>query len=85
MDRSLMGDLGGLMAWIGATTTHGISETHVAHHVSSKIPHYNAWEASDALRKFLASRGIQLQGRPGGWAECYRVFKACKVRVSSCS
>jgi fatty acid desaturase len=42
LDRNLLGDLGSLMGWIGATVTHGISETHVAHHVSSKIPHYNA-------------------------------------------
>ena len=41
-DRSLLGDLGSFMGWIGATATHGISETHVVHHVSSKIPHYNA-------------------------------------------
>jgi len=43
LDRNLLGDLGSFMGWIGATVTHGISETHVAHHVSSKIPHYNAW------------------------------------------
>ena len=42
LDRNLLGDLGSFMGWIGATTTHGISETHVLHHVSSKIPHYNA-------------------------------------------
>jgi len=42
LNRNLLGDLGSFMGWIGATTTHGISETHVAHHVSSKIPHYNA-------------------------------------------
>ena len=42
LDRNLLGDLGSFMGWIGATVTHGISETHVAHHVSSKIPHYNA-------------------------------------------
>jgi omega-6 fatty acid desaturase (delta-12 desaturase) len=42
LDRDLLGDCGKLMAWIGAHATHGISETHVLHHVSSKIPHYNA-------------------------------------------
>lgn len=78
LDRSLLGDCGPVMAWIGATCTHGICETHVAHHVSSKIPHYNAWEATDALRKRLAQAGLDLQGRPVGWAEIYRVFKECK-------
>ncbi|KAH8104651.1 delta12-fatty acid desaturase [Cristinia sonorae] len=78
LDRSLLGDLGSVMAWIGASTTHGISETHVLHHVSSKIPHYNAWEAAAALRKRLGQAGLELQGRPGGWAEVYRVYKTCK-------
>ncbi|KAI1793324.1 fatty acid desaturase-domain-containing protein [Ganoderma leucocontextum] len=77
-DRNLLGDLGSVMGWLGAFATHGISETHVAHHVSSKIPHYHAWEASDCLRKFLAQQGIKLEGRPGSWAEVYRVIKECK-------
>ena len=71
------------MGWLGAFATHGISETHVAHHVASKIPHYHAWEATYALRKRLARAGIDLRGRPGGWAEVYRVFKECKVRTLS--
>ncbi|KAH8825092.1 fatty acid desaturase-domain-containing protein [Flagelloscypha sp. PMI_526] len=78
LDRSLLGDLGRAMGWLGAHATHGISETHVLHHVCSKVPHYNAWEASDALRKLLDRHGIERQGRPGGWAEVYRVFRACK-------
>ncbi|KDQ62389.1 hypothetical protein JAAARDRAFT_30292 [Jaapia argillacea MUCL 33604] len=78
LDRNLLGDLGPIMGWLGAVATHGISETHVAHHVASKIPHYHAWEATYALRKRLESAGIKLQGRPGGWAEVYRVFQQCK-------
>jgi len=78
LDRSLLGDCGSIMAWIGAHATHGISETHVVHHVSSKIPHYNAWEASDALRKRLEQAGLKLQGAAGGWKEMYRCYKACK-------
>jgi omega-6 fatty acid desaturase (delta-12 desaturase) len=81
LDRNLLGDLGSVMGWIGAHATNGISETHVLHHVSSKIPHYNAWEASDALRKRLEQAGLQLQGAPGGWKEVYRVFKECKVGI----
>jgi len=77
-DRNLLGDLGSVMAWIAATCTHGISETHVAHHVHSKIPHYHAWEASDALRARLARAGLKLQGGNSGWAEVYRVYKQCK-------
>lgn len=78
LDRNLLGGCGSIMGWIGAHATHGISETHVLHHVSSKIPHYNAWEASDALRKRLEQAGIKLEGAPGGWGEVYRVFKECK-------
>ncbi|KAG5642154.1 hypothetical protein DXG03_003558 [Asterophora parasitica] len=78
MDRNLLGDCGSIMAWLGAHATNGISETHVLHHVSSKIPHYHAWEASAALKKKLAKRGLTLEGGAGGWAEVYRVYKECK-------
>ncbi|KAI0261109.1 delta-12 fatty acid desaturase [Gloeopeniophorella convolvens] len=78
LNRSLMGDLGPIMGWIGGVATHGLSETHIAHHVSSMIPHYNAWEAADALRKHVAQYGVKVDGGAGGWAEMYRVFKECK-------
>ncbi|KAG6817554.1 hypothetical protein H0H93_007145 [Arthromyces matolae] len=77
LNRNLLGDCGSLMAWLGAHATHGLSETHVLHHVSSKIPHYNAWEASTALKKKLAQKGIHLEGGAGGWAEVYRIYKEC--------
>ena len=35
-------------------------------------------EASHALKKKLATYGIPLDGRPGGWAEMYRVYQQCK-------
>ena len=81
LDRSLMGGngiLGAIMGWFGATLTHGIAETHVAHHVSSKIPHYNAWEANAALHKRIQQDGLYLQGLPATWGEVVRIFKACK-------
>lgn len=37
------------MGWIGATTTHGIAETHVVHHLCSKIPHYHAYVSHSNL------------------------------------
>jgi len=43
---------------IGAFFLHGISETHVAHHISSKIPHYNAWEATEALKERLGEHYV---------------------------
>ncbi|KAF8158342.1 delta-12 fatty acid desaturase protein [Crassisporium funariophilum] len=78
LDRNLLGDLGSVMGWIGSHATNGISETHVLHHVCSKIPHYNAWEASTALKKRLASLNVPIEGAPAGWAEVYRVYKECK-------
>jgi omega-6 fatty acid desaturase (delta-12 desaturase) len=38
---------------IGKHVLHGICETHVAHHISSKIPHYHAWEATEAIKNFV--------------------------------
>lgn len=38
---------------IGAYVFHGICETHVAHHICSRIPHHNAWEATEAVKNFL--------------------------------
>lgn len=46
IDRNLLGP-------VGPYLMHGICETHVAHHSSSKIPHYHAWEATAALKEFL--------------------------------
>jgi omega-6 fatty acid desaturase (delta-12 desaturase) len=53
LGRTLLGDLGSFMGWIGSTVTHGISETHVAHHVSSKIPHYNVCVALTVIPSSL--------------------------------
>jgi len=80
-DRVLMGGpgiIGAITGWICATATHGISETHVAHHVSSKIPHYHAWDAKAALDARLAQEGIYTQGNPGTWSEALRIIQECK-------
>jgi omega-6 fatty acid desaturase (delta-12 desaturase) len=69
VDRSLLG-------WVGAWTTHGISETHVAHHVSSKIPHYNAWEATDALREFLGPHYIKIEDNV--FVSLWRTLTSCQ-------
>lgn len=39
--------------FVGKYIFHGIIETHVAHHTASRMPHYNAWEATEHLKKFL--------------------------------
>lgn len=78
LDRSMLGNLGSVMGWLGAVSTHGIAETHILHHVSSRIPHYHAWEASAALKKKLSESGMKVQGNPVSWPEIYRVYKECK-------
>ncbi|KAI0261108.1 delta-12 fatty acid desaturase protein [Gloeopeniophorella convolvens] len=77
-NRNLMGDMGPFFTWLGAFSMHGIAETHVAHHVSSRIPHYNAWEASDAICNLAAKHGMSLYGGPCSWAEMYRNWRACR-------
>ncbi|KAL1408267.1 hypothetical protein Q8F55_005073 [Vanrija albida] len=46
IDRTFLGP-------IGMWCVHGLCETHVAHHISSKIPHYHGEEATAALKEFL--------------------------------
>jgi len=80
-DRKLMGGpgiIGSITGWICGTATHGISETHVAHHVASKIPHYNAWKAKAALDARLAREGMSTQGNPGTWSEALRIIRECR-------
>jgi omega-6 fatty acid desaturase (delta-12 desaturase) len=44
--------------WVGPYVLHGITETHVAHHLVSKIPHYNAWKATDALKAYTGAHHL---------------------------
>ncbi|GAA5986524.1 hypothetical protein JCM5350_001358 [Sporobolomyces pararoseus] len=46
IDRKFLGPVG---TWL----LHGIAETHVLHHISSKIPHYHAEQATQALKGYL--------------------------------
>lgn len=46
MDRNMLGP-------VGPYLMHGITETHICHHLVSKIPHYHAWEATEALKELL--------------------------------
>lgn len=67
VDRSL--------GWVGAYFWHGITETHVAHHTSSRIPHYNAWEATEALKKFLGPH--YLCSEENMFKAFFRVYREC--------
>jgi omega-6 fatty acid desaturase (delta-12 desaturase) len=70
IDRKFMGP-------IGEYILHGICETHVSHHISSKIPHYNAWEATDALREFLGPH--YYRSEENMWRCFYRSYRDCLV------
>lgn len=61
--------------WIGPVALHGIAETHVAHHISSKMPHYHAWEATEALKTFLGQHYHQSDEHI--LKSCYRIYKTC--------
>ncbi|KAK4703378.1 hypothetical protein P7C70_g2843, partial [Phenoliferia sp. Uapishka_3] len=66
MDRNLLGPIGPYILH-GICETHGqtfarasgeilltsLRPATVAHHVASKIPHYHAWEATEALKQLL--------------------------------
>jgi omega-6 fatty acid desaturase (delta-12 desaturase) len=71
IDRTFMGFVGG---WI----LHGICETHVAHHTSSKIPHYNAWEATEALKNFLGPH--YQRSEENMFVSFYKAHRDCVVR-----
>ena len=61
---------------IGPYILHGICETHVAHHISSKIPHYNAWEATEALKEFLGPH--YYKSEENMWVSFYKTHRDCK-------
>ncbi|MBW0543723.1 hypothetical protein O181_083438 [Austropuccinia psidii MF-1] len=55
---------------------HGIAETHVAHHLCSKIPHYNAWDATIALKAKLGPYYHQTD--ENCWKSLWKSFTQCK-------
>ncbi|GAA5916350.1 uncharacterized protein JCM6883_002640 [Sporobolomyces salmoneus] len=56
IDRNFLGP-------VGKTLLHGISETHILHHLCSKIPHYHAEEATEAIKQYLeeTNPGVYLE------------------------
>lgn len=56
--------------------THGLAETHVAHHLCSKIPHYNAWEATEALKEKLGEHYSSTD--ENYWYSLWKCFRQCR-------
>lgn len=57
---------------------HGICETHISHHISSKIPHYHAWEATEALKTFLGPYYTSTDENM--FVSLWKNFGSCRVR-----
>ncbi|KAL7006735.1 hypothetical protein EMMF5_003621 [Cystobasidiomycetes sp. EMM_F5] len=69
IDRSLYGAFGNYIF-------HGILNSHVAHHVCSAIPHYNADKATEALKEVL---GENYHYDPTNiYVALYRSYSQCK-------
>ncbi|WAR51680.1 hypothetical protein PtB15_1B116 [Puccinia triticina] len=60
---------------------HGIAETHVAHHICSKIPHYHAWDATEAIKAKLGAH--YRKSDENAWVSLWKVYNQCRVRILS--
>ena len=60
---------------IGTHFFHRISSDHVIHHLFSKIPHYYARDATNAIAPLL---GKQYKRGNFGWAELKLAFSKCQ-------
>ncbi|KAL8277248.1 hypothetical protein RQP46_010317 [Phenoliferia psychrophenolica] len=72
MDRNLLGP-------IGPYILHGICETHVVHHIHSKIPHCEStpsWEATEAIKKLLGPH--YLCSNENMFRSLFSVFRSCR-------
>ncbi|KAK4698789.1 hypothetical protein P7C70_g7480, partial [Phenoliferia sp. Uapishka_3] len=69
IDRNMLGP-------VGPYLMHGICETHISHHTSSKIPHYNAWEATEALKAFLGEHYTSTDENM--FVSLWKNFKTCR-------
>ncbi|KAK4045990.1 hypothetical protein OIV83_006455 [Microbotryomycetes sp. JL201] len=69
IDRNLLGP-------VGPYLMHGICETHVCHHICSKIPHYHAWEATEALKKVLGEHYVSTDENM--FKSFWKSFKYCR-------
>ena len=58
MKGALAGTIDRPMYWWINYASHNIATTHVVHHCFHTIPHYNALEATKAIREFLEPKGL---------------------------
>lgn len=62
--------------FIGPHIFHDIIETHVAHHYCSRIPFYNAREASAAIKKVMGEHYISSDENM--WVSLWKAAKGCQ-------
>lgn len=56
---------------------HKIGSTHVAHHLFHEMPHYNALEATHAIKAFLEPKGLYNYDPTPWYLAMWRVAKTC--------
>lgn len=62
--------------FVGQHIFHDIIETHVLHHYVSRIPFYNAREATDAIKKVMGSH-YRYEGE-SMWYSLWKVMRMCQ-------
>jgi len=58
------------------STFHHISNTHVAHHLFSQMPHYHAHEATECIKKVLGK--YYLKDDTPIWSALYNSWRTCR-------
>ena len=56
---------------------HRIGSTHVAHHLFHEMPHYNALEATVAIKAFLEPKGLYNYDPTPWWKAMWKIAKTC--------
>jgi omega-6 fatty acid desaturase (delta-12 desaturase) len=56
---------------------HKIGSTHVAHHLFHEMPHYNALEATKAIKAFLEPKGLYNYDPTPWWKAMWKIAKTC--------
>eukprot|EP00934_Nitzschia_sp_Nitz4_P001228 Nitzschia sp. Nitz4//scaffold120_size68122//45775//47064//NITZ4_006051-RA/size68122-processed-gene-0.50-mRNA-1//-1//CDS//3329534299//1228//frame0 len=56
---------------------HRIGSTHLAHHLFHELPHYNAKEATQALKEYLAPTGLYNYDPTPWWQAMWRIAHTC--------